>query len=305
MVSTDREFDFNRYVERRKRAAYGGEHGPRYAYSADLAMMKTFKRIKPIELAAAATVRAYKDWLKNELLGKMIKVGPKQFPSIHALAQECAKTLDVQVPQIYIANNPTVNAYTFGTDEESFIVIHSQLVDHFTTEELRFVIGHETGHVQNKHVIYNTVLLLMTQTIGIFVKWILMPADVALRAWYRRAEITSDRAGLLCCKDVDVASRTFLKMACGSQKLYQELDVEEYLLQHEEGQSGIGKVTEAFATHPYLPKRVLALRAFAESELYRTAAGVGEGGLPMEDVDKKTSDIIQILGQKSAEKAGS
>src|SRR5688572_24483416 len=103
VTSADREFDFSRYLEGRKRAAYGGDAGPRYAYSADVAMMKTFRRIKPIELAAAATVRAYKDWLKNELLGKMIKVGPKQFPSIHTLAQECARTLDVPVPQIYIA----------------------------------------------------------------------------------------------------------------------------------------------------------------------------------------------------------
>src|SRR5688572_1394875 len=251
---SEREFDFQRYVDHKQQGSFGGEQGPRYAYSADVTMMRAFRKMRPIELAAAATVRAYKDYLRNDLLGKMIKVGPKQFPSIHKLAIECAQTLDVPMPQIYIANHPMVNAYTFGTDEESFIVIHSQLVDHFTTEELRFVIGHETGHVQNKHVIYNTVLLLMTQALGIFIKWIVMPADVALRAWYRRAEITCDRAGLLCCKDVDVASRTFLKMACGSQKLYQELDVEEYLLQHEEGQSGFGRVTEAFATHPYLPK---------------------------------------------------
>src|SRR4051794_29040869 len=111
MANTDREFDFNRYVERRRRAAYGGDDGARYAYSADIAMMRTFRKVKPIELAAAATVRAYKDWLKNELLGKMIKVGPKQFPSVYKLAQECAQTLNVTVPQIYIANSPIVNAY--------------------------------------------------------------------------------------------------------------------------------------------------------------------------------------------------
>jgi Zn-dependent protease with chaperone function len=303
-TSADKEFDFHRFVERRKRASLGGDEATRYAYSADVAMMRTFKKMRPIELAAAATVRAYKDWLRNELLGKMIKVGPKQFPSIYKIAQECAQTLNVPVPQVYIANHPTVNAYTFGTDEESFIVVHSQLVDHFTTEELKFVIGHETGHIQNKHVIYNTVLLLMTQAIGIFVKWIVMPAEVALRAWFRRAEITCDRAGLLVCKDLDVASRTFLKMACGSQKLYNELDVDEYLLQHEEGRSGIGRITEAFATHPYLPKRVLALRAFAESELYRKVAEAGEGGLSMEEVDKKTSDIIQILGDAKKEGQG-
>ena len=31
---------------------------------------------------------------------------------------------------------------------------------------------------------------------------------------------------------------------------------------------------EVFATHPWLPKRVLAMRVFAESEIYRTAVGL-------------------------------
>ena len=90
--------DFDRYVARRKRDAYGGEEGARYAYSADLAMLATFKRIKPIEMAAAATVRMYKDVMKNQLLGTTIKVTPRQFPSIYKIAEHCADVLDVPIP---------------------------------------------------------------------------------------------------------------------------------------------------------------------------------------------------------------
>lgn len=289
------DFDFARFVEAKKSGAWGRDDKVRYAYAADVAMLRSFQRIRPVELAAAAVVNTSKEMMRSQLLGTMIKVGPKQFPSIYKIARHCADALTVPTPTVYIKNHPVPNAFTYGTDEESFIVIHSGLVDHFDEKELQFVIGHETGHIQNKHVIYNTALMILTQGAGLFLAWIVQPALVALQAWYRRAEITCDRAGLLCCQDVDAACKSFMKLASGSQKLYPELNLEAYLEQFEEGQKSVGRLSEAFSTHPYLPKRIHALRVFGESELYRTAVGLGTGGLDMEEVDRRTSDIIQIM----------
>jgi len=289
-----KEFDFATYVERKQSGSWGRDESVRYAYSADLAMLKSFSRMRPVELAAASVVRTSQEWLRSELLGSTVKVGPTQFPSIYKIAKHCADTLTVPIPTVYIRNSPVPNAYTYGTDEESFIVIHSALVDHFDEEELKFVIGHETGHIQNKHVVYNTALMILTQGVGVFVAWIIQPALLALRQWTRRAEITCDRAGLLCCKDLDAASRSFLKLATGSHKLYPEMNLEAFLDQFEEGQSSFGRLGEAFQSHPYLPKRIHALRVFADSELYRSAASVGAGGLDMDEVDRRTSEIIQI-----------
>jgi Zn-dependent protease with chaperone function len=286
---------FDRYVAKRKRAVYGGEEGARYAYSADLAMLNAFRRVKPVELAAASTVRAYKEVMKNQLLGTTVKITPRQFPSIYKITEECAEALGVPVPTVYVANNPHLNAFTFGTDDDAFIVIHAALVDHYDADELKFVIGHETGHIQNKHVVYNTLLILLQNTLGMLVRWLLPPVEVALHAWYRRAEVTCDRAGLLCCKDDTVGARALLKLACGSKKLYEELDVDEYLKQMDEGRDGVGRLTELFASHPYLPKRIAAMRVFSESAMYRKAAGVGEDGLSIEEVDEKTSELIQVV----------
>lgn len=297
-AATAPDFDFQRYVDRKKRGVYGGEEAARYAYSADIAMLRTFRRLRPVELAAAATVRAYKEALKNQYLGMTIKVGPRQFPRIHQIAEECASVLGVPVPTLYVANNPFLNAYTFGTDEDAMIVLHSALIDHFEEDELRFVIGHETGHIQNKHVVYGTVLQMMKSTAAVFLKWIVPPAEMALHAWFRRAEITCDRAGLLCTRDLAVGGRALAKLACGSQKLYEQLDIETYLEQFQEGQGGVGRLAEAFASHPFLPKRIEALRTFSRSEIYRSCAGLGEGGLPMEEVDRLTSEIIQIMPTK-------
>ena len=299
------DFDFSRYVEGRRRKVWGGEGAARYAYAADVAMLQTFKRLRPVELAAASVVRTYKDVLKNQYLGTSTRVGPRQVPHIYGLVQECAEALGVPVPAVYVVNNPYINAYTFGTDEDAFIVLHSALIDHFEDEELKFVIGHETGHIQNKHVVYATVLHLMTNTMGIFIKWLLPPAQVALHAWYRRAEITCDRAGLLCCKDSNAAIRGFLKLASGAQKLYGELDPDAFLEQLEEGREGVGRFTEAFSSHPYVPKRIQALKVFEQSAMYRQAVGLGDDGLAMEDVDRRTSEIIQITHGKKAEEPSS
>jgi len=295
------EFDFGGFVASSNRHA-GREQAGRvaYAYEGDRAMMRTLSKMPPITLAAAALVRAYKRFLKNQYLGTTVRVSEQQFPRIHAIAARCAERLDVATPTLYVANSPFLNAYTFGTQEDSFIVVHSALIDHFTEAELSFVIGHETGHIQNQHVVYGTLLHVLRTTASLLLRWISPPIEVALLAWYRRAEITCDRAGLLCCGDVEVATKSFLKMATGSQKLYAELDADAYLSQLEEGRHGFGRFTEAFATHPYLPKRVSALRLFTESALCREALSLGEGGLSMEEGDRRTHDIIQILRSPGA-----
>ncbi|HJL19895.1 MAG TPA: M48 family metallopeptidase, partial [Sandaracinaceae bacterium LLY-WYZ-13_1] len=265
------EVTFADFVEKKKSGAWGRDETVRYAYASDVAMLRSFQRLRPVELAAAAVVRTGKEWMRSQLLGSTVKVGPEQFPSIHAIAEHCARTLTVPTPTIYIKNSPVPNAYTYGTDEESFIVIHSALIDHFDEAELKFVIGHETGHIQNKHVVYLTALNILTQGFGVFFAWIVQPALLALRQWVRRAEITCDRAGLLCSQDLEAASRSFMKLASGSQKLYPEMNLDAFLDQFEEGNQSIGRMGEAFSTHPYLPKRIHALRVFADSALYRSA----------------------------------
>ena len=291
------DFSFRDYVRSRDEGRIGGtEEHRRYAYKGDLAMLRTFKKLRYVELVVAAVVRSQKSIVSHSFMGRTIRVSSRQVPRIHRIAKDCAERLNVPVPTIYVANSPIMNAYTFGTDDDSFIVVHSKLIDDFTDEELRFVIGHEMGHIQNRHVVYGTALRLLKTNASIFLRWIAPPAEAALAAWARRAEITCDRAGLLCAGDLAVAERSFLKMACGSTKLYEELDIDAFLEQLEDGQSKVGRLTEMFATHPYLPKRIRALQLFAQSEMYRKAVGLGDDGTSLHDVDDQVDEIIKVLG---------
>lgn len=286
---------FREFVESAEKRTPGGtREGSRYAYGADLAMLRAFERLPPVEMAVGAVIRTYKDLMRNQYLGTTVKVGARQLPRMHRIARECARTLGVPAPTLYVANSPFMNAFTFGTNEDSFIVVHSRLVDDFSDPELRFVIGHEMGHVQNNHVVYGTALRLLKGNLLLFVRILMPPAEAALKDWARKAEITCDRAGLLCCQDLDAAMSSFVKMACGSTKLYDELDVDAYLEQLEAGREGVGRFRELLASHPYLPKRIRALQLFAESALYREAIGQ-TGGLDMAEVDAQTKEILRIV----------
>ena len=290
--------DFAKFVAERKARRPGADAGDAhaYAYVSDRTTREAFERIKPVELAVAAGVRVFKHVGKAQLLGQAVKVGPKQFPRVHAVAESCAATLGIATPTMYVVNNPYLNAGTYGTNDDAFIMLHSALVDHFTDEELATVIGHECGHIHNNHVVYLTVLYYLSHMAGMVLRSVSLPALLALRAWNRRAEITCDRAAALCTGDLEVTLRSLTKLALGSRKLYDELNVEAFVEQYDEAQATVGRFSEVFATHPWLPKRVLALRQFGMSELFRRRSGSGDTGLSMEQVDEAVHQIIKVVG---------
>src|SRR5262249_10233772 len=155
-------------------------------------------------------------------------------------------------------------------------------------EELRTVLGHECGHIHNAHVLYLTTLHYLKTLAAAFIPWIVYPAMIPLNELSRRAEITCDRAGMLCSKNEQVSARALTKLVLGSGERNAACNLEAFLEQYEEGKDSIGRYMEALATHPYLPKRVLAMRVFAQSELYRKAAKVLPAeGLSMTEVDDR------------------
>lgn len=292
------QFDFAAYVQKRK-TGFSGERGEGYAYEGDLRVLRKLRTLKPVEVAVAQTVKLSKGFLDHEMLGNAVKVGPLQFPRIHRIVVECAQTLGIPAPRVYIVPNiATINAATYGLDDDAVIMVYAATVDHLTDEELRFVIGHECGHIQNNHVVYLTTLHILRGMLqaaaGVVLAPFLMPAMVALQGWARAAEITCDRAGLLCCKDPSVATHSFVKLAIGSRRLFEEMNVAAYLDQLREAKDGYGRMGELNKSHPYLTKRIEALRVFADSELYRGAVGEG-GGYDRAELEKRTEEIVRVM----------
>ncbi|MCA9672614.1 MAG: M48 family metallopeptidase [Myxococcales bacterium] len=309
------DFDFQGYIKRRKGEGEGEDRpGAAYAYPGDLKVLRTLGRVTPVTLSVEATVRLWKNVAKAELLGTAVKVSERQFPDIYQATRRCADKLQIPIPDVYVAPEVgTLNAQTFGTRDDSYIVLNGVLIDHLSPEELAFVIGHECGHIQNDHVVYTTALYYLMYSANLFVRWIVKPAVVALQSWSRRAEITCDRAGLICAGDLDVGVRALVKLALGSKKLADEVNIDEYLAQLAETQQSIGRVAEMFRSHPYLPKRAQALRYFARTHYYldaisaeRTAARAAGDASPrvgrsLNWCDAKCSRLISVFSRQQEE----
>jgi Zn-dependent protease with chaperone function len=158
--------------------------------------------------------------MRLNFLAGGVRVSERQFPQINDMVRDGAYILDLpDIPEVFITQSPLVNAMTLGSDRP-FIVITTGIVDLLDPEELRTVVGHELGHVLSGHAVYRTMLynlILLAQRIA----W--MPIGyIGLRAiifgleeWYRKSELSCDRAGLLAVQDVDAARRVLMKTAGG------------------------------------------------------------------------------------------
>jgi Zn-dependent protease with chaperone function len=133
--------------------------------------------------------------------------------------------------------------------------------------ELRFIIGHELGHVRLGHTRLNS---LVGGLAGI-------PASggaaamlaLAFLNWNRACELSADRAGLLACGRLDKAVSALVKLVAGPQGLthagleaaYRQIDAED--------DTWLGGLAEAFGSHPLLIRRINDLRQWAGTESYR------------------------------------
>ena len=300
-------FGFQQYIAQRKGAEDAlARSGAAYAYPGDQKVLRALGRVTPVTLAIEATVRLWKSVARSQILGTAVKVSDKQFPEIYRSTAHCAETLHIPLPTVYVLPDVgNLNAHTFGTNEDSFIALNAVLVDHLDAEELRFVIGHECGHIQNSHVVYLTALHYLMYSANLFVRWIVKPATLALQSWTRRAELTADRAGLICCGDLPCSLRALTRLALGSRSLADQLDLDEYLKQLDESEEGAGRVVEALQSHPYVPKRVQALRYFSQTHYFLKAAGKNpsEGeGKSLAWCDAQTKKLVSIFSGRGDSK---
>jgi Zn-dependent protease with chaperone function len=286
--TVDVDLDFARYVSVRRGAAdAAAREGAAYAYSGEHRVRRTLAYARPVTLALEATVRAWKGAARADLVRDAVRVTDREFPRTYAIAAKCASILRLPVPPVYVQAGLKGDAWTLGLDDDCYVVLDRDLVERLTDEELTFLLGHELGHLHNNHVVLNTALYYLTTGAAFYVKWIVQPATLPLRAWGRRAEVTCDRAGLLCTRDIDVAVRAIVKIAAGTS----DVDVDAYLKEKGEG----SRFLELFRRHPHLSKRIEALRLFSQSAFFRRHAGLGDDGLAAHDCDDEVAKLLSVF----------
>lgn len=295
-MSSGVDFDFARWIAARRGAMeQSAREGAAYAFAGERKFRRNLNIARPVTIALEATTRLWRDVARTELLGTAVKVSDQQYPRVFEAAKAAGAALRVRVPVIFAAPSSSIKVKVLGTDDAPHLIVNLELAEKLDDTELIAAIAHELAHVQNGHILYTTALHYLNTGAAFFVRWIIQPAIMTLQAWARRAEVTCDRASLLAVRDVDKTLQAMVRIELGLDK-GAAFNAEEYIRSLPDVKKGLGRFAEAFRSHPYVPKRVQALRLFAESALYAHVTGQDPTGKPtLNDVDKKVSELISVF----------
>jgi Zn-dependent protease with chaperone function len=222
--------------------------------------------------------------LRQMLMGNAVRLGAEQVPDVWANYVQCTAILDLEsVPDLYVINNPNVNAMAIGA-KTPMVVVNSSLISSYPSTDMRTVLAHEVGHVLSEHVYYTTALLLLKQFMeGALPKSLLLGLPVrgmyfALLEWSRAAELSSDRAAALVMGDPLAPCRVLMRLAGGALP---GMNLDAFLKQateYDDEDDIFSRHSRFWAelslTHPIAVRRVKELTAWVQSGEYdRIRAG--------------------------------
>ena len=178
------------------------------------------------QIIREAKVEHIEDEWKMLLEGHSYKISEDLTPEIYELCEEVKAKLKYEKKiDFYITNSSEFNAFAIPASEEGnsdAVNLNSMLVERLTNDELRFVIGHEIGHLASnnariKRLInfifpsQNKIPMILSNKIGL---------------WEKLAELTADRYGFIASNDFKTCVSGFFKLSSG-------LDVTRLDIQHE------------------------------------------------------------------------
>jgi Zn-dependent protease with chaperone function len=187
----------------------------------------------------------------GRLRGNGVLVTRRQFPDLFERTATLAQAMGLPfAPDVYVLQaGGALNAFATRFFGRNFVVIYADVLElayERGEPEVAFVLAHELGHLRLGHM---------------WKKALIYPAQVIpfLGAAYSRAcEYSCDGIGA----DLEPAGASggILVLAAG-KRLYREIDPEAFAEQARTPDDLWVWLAEHLASHPNLPKRLLALRA--------------------------------------------
>jgi Zn-dependent protease with chaperone function/competence protein ComGC len=194
-------------------------------------------------------------WLGNGLLtaylrSEGVRVDERQLPELHATFRAVCDQLGViKPPALYVIQaGGILNAFATRFSGRDFVVVYSDFLEALgpSSPEMKFVLGHELGHIKSRHVLKSLFLGpgMLFPLIG--------PA-------YRRAwETSCDRYGAYAAQDVEGSVRAMLVLSGGKQHGPQ-LSADAFAGQHADERGFFVSLHELTSTYPTLSRRVTDL----------------------------------------------
>lgn len=222
-------------------------------------------------------------YLRSTMEGHSLKVERELLSDFYDLCYDVKNVLGFDEPvDFYITGDSAVNAFSVASEKEGephIVNINSALFGLMSDEELRFVVGHELGHLINKDTALKRLICF------VFPPESKVPVTLQykIRLHDQLAELVADRYGYLATKNLDACVTAFFKLASGLDlgKMHVSIDTlirdNNRRLEYFKNDRGVSR-----ASHPVNPIRVQALNLF-------------DSASSKEELDRGMNELISIL----------
>lgn len=227
---------------------------------------------------------------RSILEGHSFKVEEGTLPHYYNMFHEIKEKLCFEGDiDFYITGDSSVNAFSIcsmNPEEPNIINVNSSLIELMTDNELRFVVGHEMGHLING----NTKLTRLINFVYPGDAEAPVTLQYKIRLWGQLNELIADRYGFLAMPDINVCISAFFKMASGLDFEKMKVNIDKFIEENRKrldffrNDKGLN-----FDVHPVNPIRVEALYDFSRSVFFKKC------GTSRKKLQEEMDDLISIL----------
>ncbi len=184
------------------------------------------------------------------MLGNSLQVEYSAYAWLRDWANTVSADLEMPRIEIFVTQDPVINAYAFGFIRPYSIVLHSGSIRYLTHDELKTVVVHEMAHIKYGHTHASVYLIpfLNVPILGGIFTWL-------AGFWQRRAELTADRLALMYMADSELVKEALIKVHVGPDVAKSMNDVARQWLQYN-AERPMNRFAQTFSSHPFLVRRL-------------------------------------------------
>lgn len=119
-----------------------------------------------IALALNGASYFYSDKLALSMSGAQ-PISKEKAPELYAMVADLAKKMQMPMPKLYMVPAAQANAFATGRDpNHASVAVTQGLLDTLSPQEVKAVLAHELGHVQNRDILIATIAAVLASTIS-------------------------------------------------------------------------------------------------------------------------------------------
>lgn len=121
-----------------------------------------------------------------------IKANPSQYKQYYDLVEGLTIASGLPMPQLYIMNNPQINAFATGRDpKHALVCVTTGALEKLNKQELEGVLAHEMSHIANYDIRFMTLTAILVGMISII-------SQIFLRSlWFRNRDSDNGKSGAI------------------------------------------------------------------------------------------------------------